>query len=395
MLSDDELRNRLSRAETDTVERTQSTNNTTKFGEAICAFSNDLLDRREIGVLFIGATDDGNCANITVDEKIVQRILAFRRNGEILPPPSLTARIHTLDGCEMVIVEVLPSEMPPVRYDGRICIRAGARRDYATAEEERQLVEKRRRANISFDQRGIPEATINDLDLLRFREEYLRAAVHPDVIEENGRTVEEQLRALGLLDSNNLPTAVGLLICGKNPCAFLPGAYVQFVRYPGTVIGDLVQDQKEISGPLSQVFSQLDELIAANNRRRADLSGPKQTDHPDYPQIAIQEMVRNAIIHRNYEATTSPVMFTWFDDRVEITSPGGPFGAITVESFGQAGLSEARNPALATAAKAMNYVQRFGSGIPRARAAMEANGNPPIEFEVNNAFVHVRLRAAP
>jgi ATP-dependent DNA helicase RecG len=86
-------------------------------------------------------------------------------------------------------------------------------------------------------------------------------------------------------------------------------------------------------------------------------------------------------------------MITWFEDRVEITSPGGPYGAVTMQSFGQAGLTDARNPGLATAAKTLGFVQRFGSGIPRAKAALERNGNPPLKFQVEANFVNVTVRA--
>ena len=103
------------------------------------------------------------------------------------------------------------------------------------------------------------------------------------------------------------------------------------------------------------------EVIAANITQGANLSGTKQSDTSSYPVIAVQELVRNAIIHRNYEGTASPVMINWYSDRIEITSPGGPYGAVTAATFGQPGLTDARNPALATAAKALGFVQRFGS----------------------------------
>ncbi len=114
-----------------------------------------------------------------------------------------------------------------------------------------------------------------------------------------------------------------------------------------------------------------------------------------YPTIALQELVRNAVIHRTYELTASPVMLTWYADRVEITSPGGPYGVVTAGTFGQPGLTDARNPALASAAKAMGFVQRFGSGIPRAQDALARNGNPPPEFRIEPNFVHATVRAAP
>ncbi|MBW4090335.1 MAG: transcriptional regulator [Proteobacteria bacterium] len=395
MLSDDELRALLHGGEADHVERTVSLRDRSKFGEAICAFANDLVDRRMPGVLFVGVADDGRCGDLTIDEQLLQTLMGFRSDGNILPPPVMQVRRHTLDGCTMAIVEVQPAENPPIKYDGRVCVRIGPRRGYATAEEERRLVEKRRWGALAFDQQPIAGASVVDLDLLRFREEYLPTVVHPDVLAENGRTVEEQMRALGIIGPEGRPTALGLLVCGKDPRAWLPGAYVQFVRYPGAEVGEWVQDQKEIGGPLAAMLRQIDEVIAANIERAADLSGPIEQVRASYPAIALRELVRNAVIHRTYEGTAAPVMLTWYADRVEITSPGGPYGAVTAQTFGQPGLTDARNPALAAAAKAMGFVQRFGSGIPRARAALERNGNPPPEFRVEPNFVHVTVRVVP
>src|SRR5450756_63978 len=393
MLTDDQLRQLLKHGEADHVEKTVSTSDAEKFGEAICSFANDLPDRRQPGVLFIGANDDGGCGNIQITEQMLQRLLSFRTDGNILPPPLISVRRHILDGCTMAIVEVQPSTNPPLKYRGRVCIRVGPRRGYASPEEERVLIEKRIWGNLPFDQQPVKGATIDDLDRLRFQEELLPASVHPDVIAANQRTLEQQMQALGVLNKRNEPTTMGILVCGKDPQAWLPGAYVQFVRYPGTKIGDVILDQKQISAAMPDLFRRLDEVIAANITQGANLSGTTQSDSSSYPVIAIQELVRNAVIHRNYEGTASPVMINWYSDRIEITSPAGPYGAVTAATFGRPGLTDARNPALATAAKALGFVQRFGSGIPRARAALSANKNPDLEFQVEPNFVNVSIRS--
>jgi ATP-dependent DNA helicase RecG len=394
MLSDDELRKLLQAGEADHVERTISVNDTQKFGEAICAFANDLPDRRSTGVLLIGVDDKGRCGNVEVTEAVLQLLMGFRTDGTILPPPLMTVRRHAVDGCSLAVVEVEPSENPPLKFRGRVCVRIGPRRGYATAEEERRLTEKRRWANLPFDQQGIPGASIADLDLLRFREEYLPALVHPDVIAANERPIEQQLQALSLLTPEGQATALGLLTVGKDPRAWLPGAYVQFVRYPGTQIGEKVQDQKEIGGPLSELLRRLDEVINMNIAVAADLGGPTEEVSQDYPTLALQELIRNAVIHRNYEGTASPVMINWYSDRVEVTNPGGPFGTVTAEAFGQPGLTDARNPGLASAAKALGFVQRFGSGIPRAQNALAANGNPLAQFSVEPTYVNATVSSA-
>ena len=394
MLSDDELRRYLGDLEADNVERTWGIVDKDKFGQAICAFGNDLPNRGKTGVLFVGVRDNGDCANLAIDERLIQTLAGFRSDWSITPFPVMHVRKHTLDGCTMAIVEVAPSDNPPLKYQGRVCVRIGPRRGYATAEEERRLTEKRRWGNLPFDQQPVTGASVQDLDLLRFREEYLPATVAADVLEENGRDIMDQLRAVRFLAPNGCPTAAGLLVCGKDPRAWLPGAYVQYVRYRGIDMGEDVRDHKEIGGALAELLRRLDEILDANIEVRADLSGTVQRDRPTYPIVALQELIRNAVIHRTYEGSNAPVMLTWYEDRVEITSPGGPYGAVTAASFGAGGLSELRNPTVGDAAKAMNFIQRFGSGIPRARAALARNGNPPPEFRVEPNFVNVTVRAA-
>lgn len=82
------------------------------------------------------------------------------------------------------------------------------------------------------------------------------------------------------------------------------------------------------------------------------------------PFEALQQIVRNAVMHRTYEGTNAPVRVTWFDDRVEVQSPGGPFAAVTSVNFGEPGVTDYRNPTLAGALAQLGYVQRFGVGIP-------------------------------
>lgn len=321
--------------------------------------------------------------------------MGFRTDGNISPPPVMNVRKITIDGCAMAVAEVHPSDNPPIKYDGRVCVRIGPRRGYASAEEERRLTEKRVWQALPFDQQPIIGATDKDIDSLRFCEEFLPATVDPDILIENGRSIPQQMQTLRVITRDGRPTAMGILVCGKDPRAWIPGAYVQFVRYQGTDMNHEILDQKEISGPLSELLRFLDDIISTNIMQRSNLGGTTEHVSLTYPAIAVQELVRNAIIHRRYDGTSAPVTFSWYADRIEITSPGGTYGTITPETFGQTGLTEARNPALAAAAKDMGYVQRFGSGIPRARAALLRNGNPTPDFQVEPNFVHVTIKAAP
>ena len=116
---------------------------------------------------------------------------------------------------------------------------------------------------------------------------------------------------------------------------------------------------------------------------------------PDYPIVALQQLARNGVLHRTYEGTNAPVRINWFSDRIEILSPGGPYGQVTRTNFGNPGITDYRNPHLAEAMKILGYVQRFGVGIPLARKELAKNGNPPPEFIVEDTYVLVIVRRRP
>jgi ATP-dependent DNA helicase RecG len=296
----------------------------------------------------------------------------------------------------MAVVIVQPALAPPVRVQGRTWIRVGPRRALATPEEEKRLAERRRASDLPFELQPIRAADLDDLDLDLFHRVYLPAAVAPEALAGNRRSTEEQLQALRFADGELHPTVLGLLVVGKDPRRFVPGAYVQFLRIDGNDLGDPIRDQKEIGGPLPELLRLLDEVLEVNISTAISItSAPTEIRQPDYPMAALQQLARNAVMHRAYEGTHAQVLIYWFRDRVEIHSPGGPFGGVSRENFGQPGVTDYRNLNLAAAMKALGYVQNFGVGIPTARRALAANGNPPPEFQIQPAHVLAILRRRP
>ena len=194
-----------------------------------------------------------------------------------------------------------------------------------------------------------------------------------------------------------LATVLGILVLGKNPQDFLPGAYVQFLRINSTELidDDDILDSEEIRGAIPDVLRRLDDKLIAHNRTTVDFtSGPIEQRTVLYPIPALQQIIRNAIMHRTYEGTNAPVHVYWFSDRVEILSPGGVFGAITAENFGQPHLIDYRNPNLAEAMRVLGYVQKFGSGIQITRNLLQRAGHPEPEFEILDNFVRAIIKLA-
>jgi len=371
--------------ESDRVERKESVSDTGRIRQAICAFANDMPNHRKPGIVFVGVKDDGSDAGLDVTDSLLLQLADMRSDGNILPLPRLEVEKRTLCGFQVAVVLVHPSDAPPVRYNGRTWIRVGPRRATASLEEERQLNERRRSRDLPYDLRTMTVATLDDLDLDRFCREYVTSALAPDVLEANERTTIQQLTSLRFagVEPPHSPTVTGVLIVGKTPADCIPGAYVQYLRIDGTALTDPIIDQKEIHGPLPDLLQRLDDVLKANIRITADItSATTEVRAADYPIVALQQIVRNAVMHRNYETTNAPVRVTWFSDRIEVQNPGGPFGQVTVENFGTPGITDYRNPTLAEALKTLGFVQRFGAGIPLARKALVGNGNPDIQFSV-------------
>jgi ATP-dependent DNA helicase RecG len=394
-MTDRELDALLDDPESDRVERKESTADGDKIRQTICAFANDLPDHRQAGVLFVGVNDAGVPTGLAITDPLLQNLASMRGDGNILPFPTMTVQKRHLKGQDVAVVLVQPADAPPVRFKGTVWVRVGPRRAVASPQEERILAERRRHRDAPFDIYPLREADLGDLEENLFREAYLPAAVSPAVLAENSRTASEQMASLRLVDLGPppVPTVLGLLAIGKQPTRHLPMAYVSFVRVNGVELSSEVISAHEIQGPLPRLMSQLDELLRLHIMTRIDIkSAPTERQYPDYPLPALQQIIRNAVMHRSYEGTNAPVRIYWHADRVEIISPGGPFGMVTAENFGDPGINDYRNPHLAEAMRTLGYAQHFGVGIQIARDALARNGNPPLEFDVQPRTVIATIR---
>jgi ATP-dependent DNA helicase RecG len=394
MLTDSEIADLFRSMESERVERKRDYQSSTdKVRQAICAFANDMPNRRLPGVIFVGQNDDGTCAGSNIDDELLTTLGGLRSDGKILPFPVMTVARHVIDGCAVAVITVIPSIRPPVRLDGRCWIRVGPRRATATPEEERRLAEKQVWQNLAFDARPCGDADLDDLDLVRFEAEYVPSAVSPEIRRQNGRTTEEKLRALRLLSRDGKPTHAAILLFGKDPRAYFAGAYIQFLRLDGPALTDPVIDQKEIGGPIPDQTRQIEELLKLNIRTAARMGGARRQETSDYPIEALEQLVRNAILHRNYEASTMPTKVYWYSDRIEIINPGGLYGEVTPETIWQ-NATAYRNPSLAEGLKTLGVVERFGFGLARARQALAENGNPPLAYEFLENFVLFKMEPA-
>jgi len=242
----------------------------------------------------------------------------------------------------------------------------------------------------TFDARAVPDATIADISMRLFND-YREQAVDADVIAANNRTPPERLAALRCYDlGKNTPTVAGVLLFGIRPQYFFPGAYVQFLKFPGDTMTERPIDDLAARGDLRLILEVIKhKIIAHNHVAPIQGEGFREKTVSTYPEWAVRELFHNAIMHRNYDST-APVRFYWFSDRIEIQSPGGLHGEVTAETL--ASVNSYRNPVIAEAMRSMEYVNRYGYGIQRARQLLKENGNPPPVFEIHDNFFRVTIR---
>ncbi len=392
--TDEELLAMLTDLESDCVERKESLKGDApaKVREAVCAFANDLAGHGTPGVVFLGARDDGRPAEgFAVTDELLRQLADIKTDGNIVPPPTLLVEKRNLAGADFAVLSVWPCDTPPARYKGRIHVRWGPRRGLASAQDERILNERRRHRDRPFDIQPVREATLEDLDRLRFEQEYLPALVAPDVLAANERSYQQKLAATKIIasDADAVPTVLGLLVVGRSSADWLPGAYTQFLRLAGDDLAAPVADEAVLYGTVADQIRRLEEKLEAHNLRSVRFADVTREEASEaYPMEALRQLVRNALMHRSYEATHAPVRVYWFDDRMEIHNPGGPFGAVTPENFGLPGVTDYRNPNLAEALRALGYVQRFGAGLSIARKLL----GDRLRFEVQPGFVAAIIR---
>ena len=360
MITKDEIQELLHSTETYRVERTTSTGDMDKFQEAICAFANDLPNSRKNGYLILGAYDNGELSGLKVTDDLLKKIAAIRSNGNILPIPVMSVDRFQFPEGDLLVAEVSPSDLPPVRYRGRTFIRIGPRRDIATEAEERILAERRMSFMATFDTMPCLAAKLNDINTDLLRTKYLIPLLGNELVESDTRPIKEQMAAVGMYDTEHqCPTYAAVVLFGYKPRRFMPGLYVQYVRFKGEDVTSEVENEMQLEGNYCELLPRLESLLELSviKKKPVFVSILREEMVSNYPYTAIRELLLNACMHRDMQSNT-PLRFYEFASHLEILNAGGLYGNARPENFPS--VNDYRNPLVA-----------------------KENGNPPAEFDVN------------
>ena len=383
MITKNEIQALLHSTETYRVERTVSTGDMDKFQEAICAFANDLPNSRKNGYLIIGAHDNGELSGLKVTDDLLKKIAAIRSNGNILPIPVMNVDRYEFPEGDLLVAEVSPSDLPPVRYRGRTFVRIGPRRDIATEAEERILTERRMSFMATFDTTPCFAAKLSDINTDLLHDKYLVPLLGKDVVDSDARPIEEQMAAVGMYDTeHSCPTYAALVLFGQMPRRFMPGLYVQYVNFRGNDVTSEVINEMQLEGNYCEMLPRLESLLEMSviKKKPVFVSILREEMVTNYPYNAIRELLLNACMHRDLQSNT-PLRFYEYADHLEILNAGGLYGNARPENFPN--VNDYRNPLVASAMKTMGYVNMFNRGVGQVQTDLKENKNKPALFDVS------------
>jgi len=318
------------------------------------------------GTLIVGANDAGEVVGLTAaDISRLNPLLSNAASQSVRPPVNpISLNVQTARGLLMVIQTPDGLNRPYTDNQGRIWVKSGADKRHVTAREEMQRLFQQA-GLIYADEVPVAGTTVADIDH-RALEEYFESR-YREPLAETDQSLERLLQNMGLVRDGAL-TLAGLLLFGKKPERFRPAFTIKAVALPGHELHETrYLDSEDVFDGLAGQYRRGLAFIKRNLHRVQGDQSINSLGILEIPEIALQELLVNALIHRDY-FISAPIRVLVFADRVEIDNPGHLPNHLSVEQI-RYGLSNMRNPLLASHATHLLPYRGLGSGIPRALKA--------------------------
>lgn len=336
----------------------------------MAAFSNS-----EGGVIYLGVEDDGSLTGLSFEEVArLNQLISNAASQHIRSPITVQTENIALDNGRLVIALTIPKGLDKPYFDrnGVIWLKTGAdKRRVHSKEELRRLFQS---VDLLHADETPTTAQLDALDRYSFAE-FLQKTYSLDLPEQEADLLR-LLQNMNLASNHGCLNLAGVLLFSKHPDWIKPAFIVKGVSLPSTVLQDSqYNDSEDINGRLREQFEQSLAFIMRNLHKRQGTQSVNSIGEPEVPRIVFEELLVNALIHRDY-FISAPIRVLVFTDRIEIISPGHLPNHLTIEKI-KAGNSNLRNPILASfVAKNILPYRGLGSGILRALAAW-----PQIDFE--------------
>ena len=354
------------------------------LAETLAAFAN-----ADGGTILVGVDAAGTLLEETEPEDL--EAILLRAQSMCRPPvQSYWHAVETEHGAAIAIAVPRSPELHSL-LDGRVLLRSGCKNRPLSGEEIRQLASAK--GTGEYEQQAVDAATLRDLDesiVLEYAEKRRVRSPRGERLEGN-----DLLLDAGAIDPEGTPTVAGMLLFGRSPQRLLPQTGAVWVRFAGTEPHGKngsagYMRREEIRGTLSQVIEGLWNAIWEEMRHESVLSGLQREELSEYPVAAVREAIVNAIAHRDYRLTGRRIEVRMFDDRMEVVSPGGLPGHITLDNIVEEHFS--RNPRLVRGLFHWGFIEELGLGIDRMIDEMLRAGHPAPQFDAQPFTFKVTLR---
>ena len=333
-------------------------NNPDSLAQELIAFSNTLG-----GKIYVGVDDDGSISGISSgDVQRINQLLSSVASQNVRPSINPLTELLTLDQGMILVIDVPKGINKPYQdKNGVIWVKSGANKRKATSREEIQRL---------FQESGMVHAdvipaggmTIADLDMPYFRTFFEKR--YGESLDNQQLPLEQTISNLNLGNNGEL-NITGAMLFAQSPASRLPSYIVKAAAFPGnSITTESYIDSRDISGKLADIFQQTVGFILSNIKQIQGEQGINSIGQSEIPKIVLEELVTNALVHRDY-FILAPIRVFIFSDRIEIISPGHLPNNLTVANI-RAGNSNTRNPVLASFAYQILPYRGFGSGILRA-----------------------------
>ena len=341
------------------------------IAQVFCSFANT-----EGGVVIFGVNNNRELVGVSADRMdVLEQWVANVAQHNCEPPVYVIIdrkRLPDSTGTDRLCMKVdVPKSLYVHRTSrGHWITRMGSHRSDLRPEQLARLIERRRIAE-PFEERPVQTATLSDIDFALF-ERYCRQRFGPDEESEQSN-VETQLINLKLaarLEGGAVvPTVVGLLLFGWTPISrYVPGAFVDCVCYRGGLAdADQQIDAKSFHGPLPEQIDKAVRFVERWTSIAAQKNYEGRKDFPAFSLRAVHEAIVNAVVHRDYQLSGSNIRVFVFENRLEVSNPGGLHNTIRPENLFAGCQPYRRNQALC------GFLRDYESPIT-GRALMEARG---------------------
>ena len=297
----------------------------------------------------------------------------------VLPIP----QIENIVDKKILTVTVPPGLPHAYHLEGRYLVREGERTQPLPPRQLRTLLMQR--GVLRIEAQVTDGASIEDLDIDQVTAYQAALDLPPD------DSIDDLLSRRGCLrkiDKQLIPTYAGLLLFGRHPQQWTPSATILAARFSGVAISDQFVKQ-EIRGTLPHQLRQAETFVRDQLRSVVRLVGLTRQETPEYPLEAVRELMVNAVAHRDYNQSGDSIHLHIFADRLEVHSPGGLPGPVTLDNLLEARFS--RNPVIAQVLSDLGFVERLGYGLNRVVTVMRQNNLPEPKFEEFGGVFRVTL----